>query len=156
MDLIQHATELAEIASAATDDLLKAGIEKGYESNYRRCGGAIHGLGEIGYKALRYETRRDPDDLRKIIAWAVLISDDGDRRPLADNRLYMRNIACQRVRGVAAESDISVLHRLLAAMDNALDSTIADESIYDIENDLQRIIVAAARLIWLHERSSTV
>jgi hypothetical protein len=32
-----------------------------------------HGLGEIIYKVLRYQRRRNPEDLVKIAAWAFLV-----------------------------------------------------------------------------------
>ncbi len=32
-----------------------------------------HGLGEIIYKVLRYQRRRNPEDLIKIAAWAFLV-----------------------------------------------------------------------------------
>jgi len=32
-----------------------------------------HALGEVVYKALRYSRKKDPDDLVKIAAWALLV-----------------------------------------------------------------------------------
>lgn len=47
--------------------------EKGYNDNLEQLTGIEHHIGEIIYKAVRYRSKKDPDDLVKIAAWALLI-----------------------------------------------------------------------------------
>ena len=71
--------------NAAEDLLNGTAASKGYSPNgpdgsnplyafvEHAVGGSQHAIGEIIYKAVRYQHQRDPKDLLKIAAWAYLV-----------------------------------------------------------------------------------
>ena len=64
----------------------KKATEKGYLDkddnilmNFMNKAFPDHALGEIVYKAVRYKAKKNPEDLAKIIAWAILIYEWRDK-----------------------------------------------------------------------------
>jgi hypothetical protein len=52
-----------------------------FVQHYISGGGQAHAMGEIIYKAVRYQGRGNPEDLLKIAAWAFLAWKHHDTRP---------------------------------------------------------------------------